>query len=353
MKEVTRLQIEECKRALHQSEVVCFPTETVMGLGVIYDNYRAYQLMNTIKERPEDKPYTLMVKDVNEIEKFAYVDENIKRVINQFMPGSITVLLKAKENVPGYVTHNTGIIGIRIPTNEEAVELLKALDKPLLVPSANISGQAPALNSLEARNTFKDKVKAYIDGDCLGGKPSTIIDLSSDEPKLLRKGPILFEEIKCVYYGHKYERTVMCYLLKDKEMLMLFRNKKKVDINKGKWIGVGGHIEEGEAPDIAMHREFKEETDVDLINPQLAAKVMFLFKNDVEIMHVYIAEAYTGTINFDCNEGTLGWINFEQLSSIPMWEGDKYFITPILNKEPYFEMLLEYDGDKLLRVEKL
>ena len=196
-------ELNKIKEVLLAGGVIAFPTETVMGLGVIYDDYDAYLRLNEIKRRPEDKPYTMMLGSVEDIGKYAYISTRDKRIISRFMPGSITVLLKAKENVPGYVTHNTGIIGIRIPTNEEAVELLKALDKPLLVPSANISGQAPALNSLEARNTFKDKVKAYIDGDCLGGKPSTIIDLSSDEPKLLRKGPILFEEIKCVYYGHK------------------------------------------------------------------------------------------------------------------------------------------------------
>ena len=353
MKETTLLQIEECKQTLHKSGVICFPTETVMGLGVSFDNFLAYQLLNEIKERPEDKPYTMMVKSVDDIEKYAYLDENIKRVVRQFMPGSLTILLKAKENVPGYVTHNSGVIGIRIPANEEALELLNALDKPLLVPSANKSGEKPALNSEEARFIFGDQVGAYIDGECIGGKPSTIVDFSDGQPKLIRKGPIPFEAIECLYNGHKFEETVMCYLFKGEEMLMMFRNKKKVDINKGKWIGVGGHIEPGETPDVAMKREFFEETEAHLVNMEKVASVIFMFKNDVELMHVYISDSYVGSISYDCNEGMLSWINIHNLSNIPMWEGDKHFIRPILNNEPYFELLLEYDGDKLMRVKKL
>lgn len=353
MKETTLLQIEQCKKALLKTGVICFPTETVMGLGVSFDNYLAYQRMNEIKERPADKPFTLMIKSVDEIEKYAYVDEKIRRVIHQFMPGSLTVLLRVKDNVPGYVTHNTGVIGIRIPNNEEALELLKALDKPLLVPSANKSGHKPALNSDEARVIFGDEVSAYIDGKCPGGKPSTIVDFSVEKPVLVRKGPIPFEAVECVYYNHKYEETVMCYLFKGDEMLMLFRNKKKVDINKGKWIGVGGHMEHGETPDDAMRREFFEETGTKLITMNSVASVVFLFKHDVEFMHVYTSDAYAGNINYDCDEGTLSWINIHDLPKIPMWEGDKYFIGPILENKPFFELLLEYDGDKLVKMKHI
>ena len=354
MKEALYIEhINKCKESLSKSKVVCFPTETVMGLGVYFDDYKAYQLLNEIKERPETKPYTLMVKGVDEIEKYAYVDDGIRRVIERFMPGSLTILLKVKDNVPGYVTHNTGVIGIRVPGNKEALDLLKALDKPLLVPSANKSGQQPALNSDEAKRIFSNQVETYFDGECQGGKPSTIVDLSGDYPVFVRKGPIPFEAIECIYNNHKYEETVMCYLFKDNEMLMLFRNKKKVDINKGKWIGVGGHIESGETPDAAMRREFFEETNAKLINMKSVANVVFKFKNDVELMHVYTSYTYEGDINFDCNEGTLKWINISELSNIPMWEGDKYFIKPILNKESFFELLLEYDGDRLVKAEKI
>ena len=101
------------KLALDDSQVISFPTETVMGLGVYFDDYKAYELLNQIKERPEDKPYTLMLGDLNDIEDYAYVSNRDKKIINAFMPGPVTLLLKSKDTVPSYVTHNTGIIGVR------------------------------------------------------------------------------------------------------------------------------------------------------------------------------------------------------------------------------------------------
>lgn len=353
MKNQLHLQIKDAKKSLLNSGVICFPTETVMGLGVLYNDFNAYNTLNIVKERPEDKPYTMMVKSIRDISMFAYVDEKIDRVIKTFMPGSLTILLKAKNNVPAYVTHNTGVIGIRIPTNEEAVELLNEVNIPLLVPSANKSGQKPALNSEEAKDIFGNEIDSYIDGICLGEKPSTIVDLTKEEPILIRKGPISIDAIKCVYHGHKYEETVMCYLFNKDKILMLYRNKKEIDINKGKWIGVGGHVEKGETPDQAMTREFFEETKANLGDFNKVALITFFFKENVEIMHVYTSYSYSGDIDYNCNEGTLDWIKIEELGNIPMWEGDKYFIEPIVNKEPYFEMILEYDGDSLVKYQKI
>ena len=192
-------QISLAKEALLNHQVVAFPTETVMGLGVIYNDYDAYLRLNEIKNRPEDKPYTLMVKDVDEIDKYAFTNEKIKRVIDEFMPGPLTILLKSKDNIPGYVTHNTGIIGIRIPTNIEALSLLKEINIPLLVPSANKSGEKPALNSEQVKDIFLNEVAVIIDGVAKGEQPSTIIDLSSHDIKLIRNGPISFEGVKKIY----------------------------------------------------------------------------------------------------------------------------------------------------------
>ena len=192
-------QIILAKEALLNHEVISFPTETVMGLGVIYNDYEAYQRLNIIKNRPEDKPYTLMVKDIHQIDKYAYVNDKSRKIINAFMPGSLTILLPAKDVVPEYVTHSTGIIGIRVPTNSEAIKLLNYVDIPLLVPSANKSGETPALNSEQVIDIFKSDIKVVIEGKAKGEIPSTIIDLTGDEVKLIRKGPISIEDIKKIY----------------------------------------------------------------------------------------------------------------------------------------------------------
>ena len=187
--------LEDALKALNEHQVIAFPTETVFGLGVFYDDYQAYNLLNKVKNRHEDKPYTMMLYDINEINKYADVNKKYLPIIKKYMPGSLTILVKAKENVPNYVTHNTKIIGIRIPSNKEALELLRFVKKPLLVPSANKADQKPALNDEEVKAIFGNEISVIIPGKAVGGQASTIIDLTGDEIKLIRKGPIPLEEL--------------------------------------------------------------------------------------------------------------------------------------------------------------
>lgn len=189
-------EVRIAKEALFNHGVIAFPTETVMGLGVLYNDFEAYQKLNKVKERPEDKPYTMMVDNIEQIEQYAFVNEQVKKIIKAFMPGSLTILLKVKSDVvPAYVTHGTNIIGIRIPSNIEARELLGAINLPLLVPSANKSGCAPALTSKQVEEIFGQEVDFIMSGEACGGQASTIVDLTKETPKVVRQGPILEEEI--------------------------------------------------------------------------------------------------------------------------------------------------------------
>lgn len=193
-------EFQQAKEALYKHGVIAFPTETVMGLGVLYNDRIAYDKLNEIKRRPEDKPYTLMVKDVNDISEYAIIDERTQRVIDAFMPGSITILVPVKEDaVPEYVTHGTGIIGIRVPENKEALEVLKEAKLPLLVPSANRSGEKPALSDKEVKEIFGDEVDYVVSGQAKLAKPSIIVSLVNGEVKVLREGPISEEKILKIY----------------------------------------------------------------------------------------------------------------------------------------------------------
>ena len=183
------------KQVLDNSGVIAFPTETVMGLGVYFNDYKAYKYLNKIKNRPEDKPYTLMLGSVVDIDKYAFISERDLRIINAFMPGEITVLLKCRENVPSFVTHGTGIIGVRVPNMPHLCEFLNYIKTPLLVPSANKSGDKPAMSSKEVINIFKDEVGFVFEGNAIGGVPSTIVDLTGKEVKILREGNITLEDI--------------------------------------------------------------------------------------------------------------------------------------------------------------
>ena len=191
MKEIYQQALE----ALNNHQIIAFPTETVYGLGVFFDDQKAYELLNTVKRRKEDKPYTMMLSNVEDIEKYAFIQDKYLNLIKKYMPGSLTLLVRSKDNVPNYVTHNTGIIGIRIPSNKEALDLLKYVKKPLLVPSANRADQSPARTHDEVVAIFGDEVKVVVPGQIQSGEPSTIIDLTGEEIKLVRKGPIPFEEL--------------------------------------------------------------------------------------------------------------------------------------------------------------
>ena len=191
-------EFENAKKALDNSQVIAFPTETVMGLGVYYNDYKAYELLNLIKGRPENKPYTLMLGSIKDIYKYAYLTNRDQKIIDAFMPGAITVLLKSKEIVPPYVTHNTGVIGIRVPDNKLIQDFINYCGLPLLVPSANRSGEKPAITSLEVKDIFKDQLGYIFEGESMGGVPSTIVDLTGEQVKILREGPINLSDINKV-----------------------------------------------------------------------------------------------------------------------------------------------------------
>ena len=190
------LKLNLIKEALSSSKVIAFPTETVMGLGVFYDDFTAYSHLNEIKRRPEDKPYTLMLGSTEDIEKYAFVDSKVSKIINAFMPGPVTLLLKSKSSVPTYVTHNTGIIGIRVPNMPIIQEMINYCGKPLLVPSANRSGEKPFIKAIDVRNEFKNEIGYVVMIDALGEKPSTIIDLTGEDVKIIREGPVSLKDIE-------------------------------------------------------------------------------------------------------------------------------------------------------------
>lgn len=150
--------------------------------------------------------------------------------------------------------------------------------------------------------------------------------------------------------------TTQCYIRCEDKVLMLHRIKKKVDINQGKWIGIGGKIEGGESPDECVRREVMEETGLTLHDPQLRAIVTFNFESpqpeledwDVEYMFVYTCEQFSGDLVDVCNEGELAWVPENEIDALPQWEGDKLFLKPILDGAPFFSMKLSYRGDSLI-----
>lgn len=143
--------------------------------------------------------------------------------------------------------------------------------------------------------------------------------------------------------------TTLCYLEQNGCYLMLHRTKKEKDINKDKWIGIGGHLEEGESPEECLVREMREETGVTPLSPKLRGIITFVSdRYGTEYMFLYSAEAYQGELSSDCPEGDLQWVAKDRISSLPLWEGDKIFLRLMSENHPFFSLKLSYQGDNLV-----
>lgn len=149
------------------------------------------------------------------------------------------------------------------------------------------------------------------------------------------------------------EITTLCYIEKDNKYLMLKRVKKKEDINKGKWIGVGGHFEEGESPEECVCREVLEETGLRLKSYKARGILTFVQnKTFTEYIWLFTADEYEGEL-IECDEGILEWIDKDKLSELELWEGDRIFLELLNTQEEFFPLKLEYEGDKLVKYSKV
>jgi 8-oxo-dGTP diphosphatase len=142
--------------------------------------------------------------------------------------------------------------------------------------------------------------------------------------------------------------STLCYITRGDDVLMLHRVKKKNDINKDKWIGIGGKFEREEAPDECLLREAKEETGLTLTSWRCRGVVTFLNDScEGEYMYLFTADGWEGTLK-ECDEGDLQWVSREFLYSLPMWEGDRIFLDLLWQDAPFFLLTLRYSGDRLV-----
>ena len=142
--------------------------------------------------------------------------------------------------------------------------------------------------------------------------------------------------------------TTLIYLKKNNKFLMLHRTKEKNDINGGKWLGIGGKIEENESPDECIVREVKEETGLTL--RAFTSRGFIMFYNticDTEKIYLYTSDDFTGDI-IDCDEGELKWIDIDKVLDLNLWEGDRIFLKELIDTENDIKIEFRYDGDKLL-----
>lgn len=141
--------------------------------------------------------------------------------------------------------------------------------------------------------------------------------------------------------------TTLCYIEKDGQYLMLHRVSKKNDVNKDKWIGIGGHFEQDESPEECLLREAKEETGLTLTSWKFRGIVTFIAEGwQTEYMCLYTADGFEGELH-PCSEGTLEWVPKTKLQELNLWKGDKIFLDLLAKDAPFFSLKMMYQGDTL------
>lgn len=146
----------------------------------------------------------------------------------------------------------------------------------------------------------------------------------------------------------KSNLTTLCYIEKDEQYLMLHRIKKEKDINKDKWIGVGGHFEQNESPEECLLREVYEETGLTLRSWKFRGIITFMSNHcQTEYMCLYTSDDFFGEL-CDCDEGTLEWISKNKIFSLPVWTGDKIFFELLIEEHPFFSLKLRYEDELLV-----
>ena len=187
--------LEETVELLKSGAVVAFPTDTVFGIGVIYNDAQAIAKMKKAKGRDASKPFPLMVADLKQLEEVAYIGNRERRIAQKYTPGALTLVLKRKDTVSRESVNGFDTIAIRIPDDRFVLKLLKKAG-PMFVTSANISGMPAACNEKEVLRQLDGRIEAVVRGKAGTGVASTIIDCTGEELKCLREGTISYKEIE-------------------------------------------------------------------------------------------------------------------------------------------------------------
>ncbi len=204
-------QIAFCALVLKKGGVVAFPTETVYGLGADGLNPKAIKKIFQAKKRPADNPLIFHIADKNDIYKFARdVPKVAERLIEKFWPGPLTLVLKKSSIIPKIATGGLNTIAIRMPSNRIAISLIQSIEHPIVAPSANLFGKPSPTIAKHVMDDMNGKINAIIDGGKTRiGLESTVVDLTTKTPILLRPGGISISDLKKIIKNVEYHPSLL------------------------------------------------------------------------------------------------------------------------------------------------
>ncbi|HEL1612196.1 TPA: L-threonylcarbamoyladenylate synthase [Streptococcus suis] len=189
------MTLDKLRTILESGGAVVLPTETVYGLFAQALNEDAVNRVYQLKQRPRDKAMNLNVSNLNDIYFFSQNPPFfLEKLYNSFMPGPLTIILKANKNVPFWVNSGLDTVGFRLPNHEKTLRLITETG-PLIGPSANVSGQESGTEFTKLLSQFSEKLEGVADDSALTGIDSTILDLSGPKARILRQGAISRETI--------------------------------------------------------------------------------------------------------------------------------------------------------------
>ncbi|MFB5628837.1 MAG: L-threonylcarbamoyladenylate synthase [Nitrosarchaeum sp.] len=204
-------KIKESVSILRKGGIVAFPTETVYGLGADGLNPNAIKKIFQAKKRPNDNPLIFHISNKDDIKKFAKnIPPEAEKLIEKFWPGPLTLVLKKSSIIPKIATGGLNTIAIRMPSHKIALALIKSLENPIVAPSANLFGKPSPTLAKHVLDDLNGKINAIIDGgNTRIGIESTVLDLTTNIPILLRPGKISYSDLKKVLKKIEYHPTLL------------------------------------------------------------------------------------------------------------------------------------------------
>lgn len=193
-KKYTKQDLQELIEVLKRNGMLAIPTDTVYGLAIAATSSENYQTLVRAKGRPENKPFPLMVSSLEQLETLVEMDDRARRLVKKFMPGAVTFVFKRKPEMFAFLGEQD-TLGIRMADDPWVHQIIDGLRTPIWLPSANRSGLETAVSSDMVVEQLAGRIDAYVEGACVGGRSSSVFDLTHKDVICLREGAISLADI--------------------------------------------------------------------------------------------------------------------------------------------------------------